>query len=585
MAPAAGIVYQQHVVHVPTPLLMTHTAARLLFAAMLVFFTCFFLWPIAISVRVAFTDVGGGITFDYLWEVFANQLYREGLINSFSMAVWSTAGCLVVALPLALIYVRYDFPGKELLNSMVLVPMILPPFVGAIGVKAMLGQAGALNSLLISLGHMDARHPADWLGHGQMTGIVLMNVMHLYPILYLNVSAALANLDPALEDAAANLGCPPLQRFRRITLPLIMPGVFAGGTLTFIWAFTELGVPLVFDFDRVTSVQIFNSIKDIGGNPFPYALVVVLLVCTTVMYAASKLMLQRTVTVGGGRASTAREVKPLPLVRGVTCAALFYAVTMVALIPHLGVVLLAISHDCYGTAWPQMFTSEHFHNALGNQLTLGSIANSVKYSTLATIVDLTLGFAIAYVVVRTKIRGRGLLDVLSMLPLAVPGLVIAFGFLAMSRPGEPFHWLMLGENPVLLLVIAYSIRRLPYVVRSASAGLQQVNPALEEAAQSLGATPGRALWRITLPLIAPNLIAGGLLAFSFAMLEVSDSMILAQQTIHYPITKAIYSLIGALGAGPSLAAALGVWAMCFLAVTILAAALILGKKLGALFRA
>ena len=519
---------------------MTQNAARLLFAGMLVFFTCFFVFPIVTSVKVAFTDVHGGFTLDYLWEVFNNQIYREGLYNSFWMAVWSTAGCLAVAMPLAIIYVRYDYPGKSMLNSLVLTPMILPPFVGAIGIKAMLGQAGALNSLLIQYGLMDAAHPRDWLGHGQMMGIVLMNVMHLYPILYLNVAAALANLDPALEDAAANLGCPPLTRFKRITLPLIMPGIFAGGTLTFIWAFTELGVPLVFDFDRVTSVQIFNSIKDIGGNPFPYALVVVLLVCTSLMYAASKFLLHRTATeLGGGRATTAREVRHLPLTWGLACTVLFYAVTLVAILPHIGVVMLSIARDWYGTVRPDVLTTEHFTNALSHNLTLSSISNSMKYSTIATFIDLVLGLGIAYVVVRTKIKGREWLDFMSMLPLSVPGLVMAFGFLAMSRPGQPFSWLMIGENPILLLVIAYSIRRLPYVVRSASAGLQQVSPTLEEAAQNLGATPGRAIWRITLPLVAPNLIAGGLLAFSFAMLEVSDSMILAQQTRHYPITKAI----------------------------------------------
>ena len=564
---------------------MSPRAACTVFITILVFFACFFVWPIATSVIVAFRDVRGGFTMQYVFEVFANSLYRQGLINSFAMAVWSTLGCLVVAVPLALIYVRYEFPGKGLLNSLVLTPMILPPFVGAIGIKAMLGQAGALNSLLIAIGLMDPMQPVDWLGSGQMLGIVIMNVLHLYPVLYLNVSAALANLDPALEEAAANLGCPPRDRFRRITLPLIMPGIFAGGTITFIWAFTELGVPLVFDYDRVTSVQIFNGLKDISNNPFPYAMVAVLLVVTAVIYALSKLFFERgNAGGGGGRATTGRAVINLSKARAWGCAALFGVVTFLAVLPHIGVILLSCSKDWYATVLPHDLTFGHYHDVLGHELVLSSIANSVKYSTFATIFDIGLGLAIAYITVRTRIKGRQILDALAMLPLAVPGLVIAFGYLAMSREGQPFHWLMLGENPVLLLVIAYSVRRLPYVVRSASAGLQQVSATLEEAAQNLGCDPARTLWRITLPLLAPNLIAGGLLAFSFAMLEVSDSMILAQQAAHYPITKAIYSLIGTLGNGPNLAAALGVWAMVFLAITILGAAMILGKKLGALFR-
>jgi iron(III) transport system permease protein len=565
---------------------MNERTARIVHISLLVFFGLFFIAPILVTIRGAFVSPDTGFTLSYVAEVFANPLYREGLWNSFVMAVFSTLGCMLVALPLALIYVRFNFPGRALLNSLMLLPMVLPPFVGAIGIKSMLGSMGAVNAFLIQLGLMDPNDPVDWLGEGQMAGIVIMNVLHLYPILYLNVAAALANLDPALEEAASNLGCPPLKKLFRVTLPLIMPGVFAGGTITFIWAFTELGVPLVFDYDRVTSVQIFNSLRDLSGNPFPYALVVVMLAFTAVFFAISKLVFEpKMAGGGGGRATMGREMQTLPIGAGLISAAAFIFIIGLAVLPHIGVVLLSVADDWYGTVIPSAFTSEHYRDALGHELTLSAISNSLKYASLATLLDLIIGIAIAYIVIRTRLPGRQLLDAMAMLPLAVPGLVLAFGYLAMSREGQMFHFLMLGENPVILLVIAYSVRRLPYVVRSASAGLQQVSPSLEEAAQNLGAPPERALWRITLPLVAPNLIAGGLLAFSFAMLEVSDSMVLAEQTVHYPITKAIYSLIGALGSGPSLAAALGVWAMLFLAVTMAGAAVVLGKKLGALFRA
>ena len=563
---------------------MSRKLSLLVFGLMTAFFACFFLAPIWSTIMAALEGPDHRFTAEFVWEVFRNPVYREGLVNAFYIAVWTTLGCLVLSLPLALLHVRYEFPGKVLLNSLVLTPMVLPPFVGAIGVKAMLGQAGAVNSALVALGLMDPEQPIDWLGSGQMLGIVIMEILHLYPIIYLNAAAALANLDPAMEEAAGNLGCPPGRRFWRVTLPLIMPGVFAGGTIVFIWAFTELGVPLVFDYDRVTSVQIFRSLNDLSGNPFPYALVLVMLLFSAGFYLLGKGLFGRSSSAGGGRATTAREVVQLSPVRGWLTTALFGGVTLLAVVPHLGVILLSVSSDWYETVFPTGLTLGHYQEALGHELTLSSISNSLKYSSLAMVVDLVLGVGVAYVVVRTQLPGRQLLDTMAMLPLAVPGLVMAFGYLAMSREGQPLHFLMLGEDPVLLLVIAYSVRRLPYVVRSASAGFQQVSPTLEEAAQNLGAPPERALWRVTLPLVAPNLVAGGLLAFAFAMLEVSDSMILAQQAAHFPITKAIYSLIGALGSGPNLAAALGVWAMVFLTVTIVGAAVLLGKKMGALFK-
>ncbi len=563
---------------------MSRGVAMIVFGITVLFFAVFFVWPIAVTLRHAFINADGQFTLDYVSEIFQNPVYLEGLANSFWLAIFSTALTLVIAAPLAIIADRFDFPGKRWFSGLILVPMILPPFVGAIGMKQMFGQNGAINSALVHLGLMDPTNPVDWLGEGRFWGIVIMNALHLYPILYLNLVAALANVDPAMEEAATNLGCTGVRRFFRITLPLIMPGVFAGGVIVFIWAFTELGVPLMFDFTRVTSVQIFDGVKDIGGNPFPYALVAVLLVTTALLYLTSKLTLGRqnyAMMAKATHAATAHKTGPIG---SLICTGAFLFITVLAILPHLGVVLVSFSRDWYGTILPTEFTLEHYAAALGHDLAVPSIANSLKYASLATLIDVFFGVAIAYVVVRTNLPGRQLLDAIAMLPLAVPGLVLAFGYLAITQEGQPLAALNPTKDPTLLLIIAYSVRRLPYVVRSAAAGYQQTSVTLEEAAQNLGASPLKSLWRITLPLIAANLIAGGLLAFSFAMLEVSDSLLLAQKQIHYPITKAIYELFQLLGDGRFIASALGVWAMIFLALSIFAANSVVGKKLGAIFR-
>lgn len=564
---------------------MSHRLSVTVFLAVVALFGVFFLYPIWLIIREAFIGVDGTPTLRYVFEVFRNEIYLEGLFNALRMGLFSTAGCLVVAVPLALLVDRYQFPGKRWMSPALLLPLVLPPFVGAIGVRQILGQMGALNAFLQGIGLQDSAHPVDWLGEGQMFGIVVMNILHLYPILFLNVSSALARIDPAMEEAAEGLGCFGWRRFMRITLPLAMPGIFAGATIVFIWAFTELGVPLIFDYGRVTSVQIFHGVKEIGGNPFPYALVFVLLLFSSMLYFLGKWFFGNKETLSVIRGSgMARRPIDLGWKKGSLALLACLVVFLLAVLPHLGVVLLSFSGGWYGTILPESLVLDHYLAALGDDLVIGSIWNSLKYSGFATMVDIVIGVVIAYLVVRTRIPGRRALDAMAMMPLAVPGLVLAFGYLAMTREGRLFDWMVIGGNPVIILVVAYAVRRLPYVVRSAAAGLEQTSVTLEEAAQNLGATPLRALKRITLPLISANLIAGGLLAFAFAMLEVSDSLILAQKVEHYPITKAIYSLFGTLGNGHFLASALGVWAMIFLAVTILGAGLILGRKLGGLFR-
>jgi iron(III) transport system permease protein len=563
---------------------MPKNFARLVFILTTVFFCAFFLWPVLQILKGGFIDADGKLTFAYLATLLSDPLYTSALGNSFLLALTTTVFALLIALPLAFITDRFVFPAKGFLSSIILVPMILPPFVGAIGIKQILGQYGALNSLLIDIGLRPAGWTFDWLGANQFLGIALVNAFSLYPIIYLNAVAALANIDPAMEEAAENLGCIGFRRFFKITLPLIKSGLFAGGTIVFIWAFTDLGVALIFDYSHVTSVQIFYGLKDIGGNPAPYALVAVMLFSSVLFYAVGKGLFGRDSFAMMAKATSGGGPAPLPRMRAWFCTGLFGLITFIAILPHLGVVLVALSSDWYATVLPHNFNLHNFQIALGHDLTVPAIANSLKYASIATVIDLALGIVLAYVIVRTKIAGRQLLDFLAMMPLAVPGLVLAFGYLAMSQDGKFFSFLNPTVDPTMLLIIAYSIRRLPYVVRSASAGFQQTSETLEEAAQNLGCPPLKAVYKITLPLIMANLIAGGLLAFAFAMLEVSDSLVLAQKQAYYPITKAIYELFQLLGDGKYIASALGVWAMAFLGIIISGMTILLGKKLGAIFR-
>lgn len=563
---------------------MSKTFARIVFALTACFFAAFFLWPILQILKGGFVDADGHFTPDYLLNLLADPVYLGGLRNSFLIACATTTLALLIALPLAYISDRFLFPAKNLLGSLILIPMILPPFVGAIGIKQIFGQYGALNSLIIDLGLRPEGWAFDWFAANQFWGVAIVQALSLYPIIYLNAVAALANIDPAMEEAAQNLGCTGLRRFVKVTLPLINPGLFAGGTIVFIWAFTELGTPLIFDYAQVTSVQIFYGLKDIGGNPFPYALVAVMLASSVALYAIGKGLFGRSHYAMMAKATSSGGPQPLSRGRSLLCTALFAGVIFLAVLPHLGVILVAFSSDWYGTVLPQHYTLENFDIALGHDLTVPAIANSLKFASISTLVDIVLGIAIAYVVVRSKIAGRQILDFLAMLPLAVPGLVLAFGYLAMSQEGKFFEFINPVKDPTILLIIAYSVRRLPYVVRSAAAGFQQTSETLEEAAQNLGCPPLKSMIKVTLPLIAANLIAGGLLAFAFAMLEVSDSLVLAQKQLFYPITKAIMELFQLLGDGKFIASALGVWAMVFLGVTIVGMSLLLGKKLGAIFR-
>jgi iron(III) transport system permease protein len=541
------------------------------------FFSAFMLYPLGyVFSNAFFTAEGFSLVFFKL--MLSGPNYVAILANSINLGLVVTLLTTLLSLPLAFFLVRYEFPGKGLLNGLILIPMVLPPFVGAIGMRQLLARFGSINLLLLETGIID--RPIDWLGSG-FWGVVILEVLHLYPIMYLNLAAALANVDPSLEEAARNMGASGFKLFRTVTFPLMLPGYFAGAIIVFIWAFTDLGTPLVFEYRELIAVQIFNMVTDLHQNPMGYAFVVAVMVLTLFFFYLSKrliggrryeMLARGHVTSGVQTASPALTVMIYGVVLGISA---------LALIPHLGVFLTSITSRWFLTVLPTEYTLRFYREVFSHDLTLLSIRNSLLLSSLSTFIDIILGVTIAYLLARKRLPGRDVLDALAMLPLALPGLVIAFGYVA-AFSATPLDARI---NPVPLLVIAYAVRRLPYMVRAAYAGFQQSSAALEEAAMNLGASPIKTLYQITFPLVFANLVAGAVLAFSFAMLEVSDSLILALKEEYYPITKAIYALLNRIADGPYIASAMGMLGLLLLGASLFIAGRFFGRRMGELFRA
>jgi len=441
------------------------------------------------------------------------------------------------------------------------------------------GKFGMINSLLLKFGWLDAHNPIPWLSH-PFWGVVILETLHLFPIMYLNITAAFALIDPALEEAGRGLGAHGWALFRTITFPLLLPGIFAGAAIVFIWAFTDLGTPLIFEFRSVVPVQIFTMVTQQTENPAGYTLVIVVLLITLALFLPGRILFgrKRYSMIAYGR--TGAETQKLSFVSRIAITMFFVLILALALLPHLSVIISSLSRTWFLTVLPEQWTVEYFQKIFVHPVAFLSIKNSVFLSTMSTVVSLALGGAIAFLLARTRFPGRDVLDAVTMLPLAIPGVVLAFGYIGC------FSGTVLDprRNPFPLLIISYSIRRLPLVVRALYAGLIQVDITLEEAASGLGAAPRTVMRTITAPLVLANIIGASILAFAFAMLEVSDSLILAMQEKFYPVTKAIYILLGRLTDGQSIASAMGVLGMLLLIAALLTAQRLLGKKMGQIFQ-
>lgn len=513
----------------------------------------FMVYPLAHVVVGAFS-LEGKLSLHFFSIMLRTEHYRGVLNNSLNIAIAVTLISSLIAYVLALSITRIKLPASSAIHALLLAPLVIPPFVGVLGVRQLFGRFGSLNMALLNVNAID--RPIEWLGPGSAAGIIALQVIHLVPILYLSIRASLDNAHISLEEAAVMCGASRLSVLRRIILPLSLPGWFAGASLVFIASFTDLGTPLLFEYRNVLSVQIYFMLSDLHENPVGYSFIVSTCVLSIALFSLSKASVLAGQFSGSGRAregSAAREVSLVPRLCALSVVLLY---ALLACIPQLGVMLVALSKEWFMSVVPQRWTFEHFAEVVRHPLTTRSIIISTVLSLAASLCTLVLGFGMAHSISRGRTRLRYLFEAFSLVPLAVPGIVFAFGYIG------AFSGTVLDNriNPFPLLIVAYAVRRLPAMVRSLCAGLAEASRVLEEAALMSGAHPFVITRRITFPLIRRHLLVGTMLTFAYSMIEVSDSLLLALEQKYYPISKAIYALTGRPD-GAEVASALGVVVM------------------------
>lgn len=547
-------------------------ANSVFYLGMILFLGLFLVYPI-VGVFGKTFFFGGSFSFGLFFHTVSGPTVLAALSGSVLLACAAVILTVLLSLPLAIAVSTYDFAGKRWAAGLVLLPMIMPPFVGAIGIQRLFARYGMVNMLL-------GIAPFDWFDTTGFWGVAFLQALHLFPIMYLNVSAALSNINPQLGEAARSTGASPGNVFRDITFPLAMPGFLSGAIIVFLWSLTDLGTPLVLGYRRVLAVEIFDRVAAINNDPTGPAMVVFLIGITLAFMIISKRFFPSDTLTAGSKGYGSRAQQRLSRSGAILVYAYLAGLLGVSLLPHFGLILTSLAGDWFATAFPTQYTLSFFGAALTDEGVGASMRNSVLYSSLSTFIDVVLGLMIAWFVLRRKIRAGWLIDAVVMLPIALPGLILAFGYVA-SFSGTFLDPL---RNPVPLLVIGYAVRRLPYCFRAAYAGLQQVGVEFEDAARACGARPLRTVRDITVPLIGANLLAGGILAFMFAVLEVSESLVLTVKKEFFPVTREIYGLLGKIPDGDYVASALGVLCMLFMAAGLAAASVLMGKQLGKMFR-
>ncbi len=524
----------------------------------LAFLAIFLLVPVGLVIYTAFVNETGALTIGHFSNFFDQTLMRESFVNSLSVALASVFFASIIAIPLAYLTVRFEFRGALLIQTLGVLPLIMPPFVGAVALQLIFGRSGSVNLLL-----------NDWFGFtipimDGLVGVTFVESIHYFPFILLNLVAAMRNIDGAMEESAQNLGAKGWRLFWRIIFPLSLPGYLAGAALVFVKVFDDLGTPLVMGVTNMLAPQAYLRITSVGiEDPLGYVISVIMIVLSILaLWMAARVMKGKdysTLQKGGG----SLQRRKLGGWESVLAYGWIIFILLVTLAPHIGILLMSFSKVWSYSVLPDSFTLAHYGTVFTDSKMM--IYNTLKYCTMAAGLDIVLGTIIAYLIYRTQLPARQWLDYLASIALAIPGLVLAIGYLRMFKGvNVPFT-----DTPMVatwfLIMIAYAVRRLPYALRSCMAALQQVHISLEEAASSLGAGKVSTVRRVMVPLMLGGILAGFVTSFITAAVELSATILLTSAQSQAPMSYGIYLYMQSIaGRGPG--AALGVIAVAVVAL-------------------
>jgi iron(III) transport system permease protein len=476
--------------------------------------------PLASLVWGSVSDEGG-LTLQHFREALGRRLYLQALWNSLILGAWTAVLSVAIGLPMAWAVGRTNIPAKGFVHGTALVSYITPPYLTAIAFVNLFGpNAGLVNRFVREILGL----PALTLNIFSMTGLVLVTVIHTFPFVYLLAASALESVDASMEESAQVLGAGRWRTAVRITAPLVAPAIVSGALIAFVNAIALFGSQAIIGLPgRIFTLP--TRIYALFDHPPQYgvasALSLIFVAITVAALALQRRYLARRSYVAiGGKGSRPQLVDLGPARFGVFafCAAVF---VVAVLAPYVTLLAVSLSKS-WGLQFWQNLTLHNYRFVLFEyDVTRRAIANSLILASAAATAAVVLGSLIAWIDLRTTLRGRKLLDYASLVPLGLPGIVVAVALIQ--------FWLRLPlpiYGTLVIILLAYTGRYVPLGVRAASAAFRQIDPSLEESARVIGASWLRTFRSVVLPIARPGIFAGWLLVFVPALQELSASILL-----------------------------------------------------------